>query len=90
VTVNEHLDYFGTTVGEAEQLPELAAAGEVVLTATVASDPQVAALLHSQGLRGSVIPADLSGTGEPVPCLVVSLATSTASRGEKELAGTRG
>jgi class 3 adenylate cyclase len=60
-TLNDHLDYFGTTVSQAAQLPALAAGGEVVLTQAVAADPQVAALLQSRGLEGRVFTACLPG-----------------------------
>ena len=49
-TLNDHLDYFGTTVNEAAQLPQLIHGGEMLLTQTVAGDPNVAALLRKRGL----------------------------------------
>jgi class 3 adenylate cyclase len=64
-TVNEQLDYFGTTVRQALALPELAGAGEVLLTQAVASDPLVAALLGGRGeLRMADLAALLGGRGE--------------------------
>ena len=59
-TLNDHLDYFGTTVHQASQLPRLAGVGELILTAAVAADTQVAALL--QGRTGvEMFQADLPG-----------------------------
>jgi serine/threonine protein kinase/class 3 adenylate cyclase len=48
--LNDHLDYFGTTVNLAAQLPAFAGGGDVILTQSVAADPQVAALLHARGM----------------------------------------
>ncbi len=55
-TINDHLDYFGATVSRASRLPQRVHGGEVVLTHPVASDPQVAALLHSRGTPIEVLP----------------------------------
>jgi class 3 adenylate cyclase len=60
-TVNDHLDYFGATVRLAMALPTLARAGELVLTQAVAADPQVAAVLCSQGLEGEIFEAPAPG-----------------------------
>lgn len=60
-TIQDHLDYFGTTVHAAEQLVELAGGGELILTYPVASDPQVAALLRERGIEAEVMEADVPG-----------------------------
>jgi class 3 adenylate cyclase len=60
-TLNDHLDYFGTTVSQAMQLPLLAQGGEVILTQAVAADPRVAALLRTRGLEGALLEVDLPG-----------------------------
>jgi serine/threonine protein kinase/class 3 adenylate cyclase len=60
-TLNDRLDYFGSTVNLALQLPRLAAGGELVLTQAVASDPQVSALCRERGLEGSF--AQPAGSG---------------------------
>ena len=60
-TLNDHLDYFGTTVHLAARLPGLGPAGSVILSPAVASDPAVAALLRTSGLIPTVIPAPESG-----------------------------
>ena len=54
-TLNDHLDYFGTTVSIAlNPLHRLGKGGQVVLTRPVASDPRVAALLEERKLIPSV------------------------------------
>jgi serine/threonine protein kinase/class 3 adenylate cyclase len=63
-TVNDQLDYFGTTVRQTGSLPGLIQGGEMVLSQAVAGEPQVAALLRSQGLTGELLEKDLPG-GQP-------------------------
>jgi serine/threonine protein kinase/class 3 adenylate cyclase len=58
-TLNDHLDYFGTTVRQALQLPAFAGGGAVVLSAAVCADPAVAALLAERGLTGALVDTDL-------------------------------
>jgi class 3 adenylate cyclase len=58
-TVNDQLDYFGTTVRRALALPALARVGECVLTREVAADPEVDALLRARGLTNEVFEAEL-------------------------------
>ena len=60
-TLNDHLDYFGTTVSIASRLPELAKGGQIVLTRPVTSDPRVAAFLNERRLAPKVVEADLDG-----------------------------
>jgi class 3 adenylate cyclase len=60
-TLNGQLDYFGTTVSQVHQLPQLARGGEVILTQAVATDPEVAELLRARGLQGEPVPLDLPG-----------------------------
>lgn len=57
-TLNDHLDYFGTTVRQALVLPALAPGGGLVLTRAVAAEPAVATLLAG---RGDLFAADLPG-----------------------------
>jgi class 3 adenylate cyclase len=66
-TLNDRLDYFGSTVNLAMALPRLASGGELVLTQAVASDPQVSALLRARGMEGEFLEASLPGLeGGPV------------------------
>jgi serine/threonine protein kinase/class 3 adenylate cyclase len=59
-TLNDHLDYFGTTVRQALELPGQARGGGLLLTEAVAGDPAVAALLRSRGLEGALEEAELA------------------------------
>ena len=63
-TLNDHLDYFGTTVSLATHLPKLARAGQILLTRPVASDPRVAAMLNERGIVPTVAEVDLDGLSE--------------------------
>jgi serine/threonine protein kinase/class 3 adenylate cyclase len=50
-TINEHLDYFGATVHQATRILDHAERGAVVVSGTLGGEPQVAALLRSQGIE---------------------------------------
>jgi class 3 adenylate cyclase len=63
-TINDHLDYFGTTARLATRLPRLAKGGAVVLSQAVASDPGVAALLQEHRLALATVPAEVPGLKE--------------------------
>jgi serine/threonine protein kinase/class 3 adenylate cyclase len=58
-TINDHLDYFGTMVSQATQLPQLIHGGEMVLSQTVTRDPQVASLLCQRNLALEVLAVHL-------------------------------
>ena len=60
-TINEHLDYFGTTVTTALRLPAMVRGGELALSAAVAGDPTVATLLQARGKQAQVLDAGLPG-----------------------------
>lgn len=49
VTLNERLDYFGTTINLAARLEGLSAGGDVVMSSAVHADPSVSALLNELG-----------------------------------------
>jgi class 3 adenylate cyclase len=66
VTLNDRLDYFGTTVNLAARLQQQSAGGDVVLSASLAADPAVAGLLaghvflaETAVLRGFGLPVEL-------------------------------
>jgi hypothetical protein len=61
-TINDHLDYFGSTVSQASRLTQHSRSGEMVLTQAVASDPEVADVLRSQGLLIEVLPEEASSS----------------------------
>jgi class 3 adenylate cyclase len=63
VTLNERLDYFGSTVNIAARLGGLSAGNDVVISDAVRSDPEVAALL-SGGYSPQAFEAMLRGFDE--------------------------
>jgi class 3 adenylate cyclase len=60
-TLNDHLDYFGTTARQAVGTLNLARRGDLVLTQAVAADPAVADLLNERRIESEVVQADLGG-----------------------------
>jgi adenylate cyclase len=61
VTLNERLDYFGSTVNAAARLPGLSEGGHIVLSDQTASDPQVKEWLASSGLRHEKFESTIKG-----------------------------
>lgn len=61
VTLNERLDYFGSTVNAAARLPGLAEGGEIVLSEQAASDPQVSEWLANSQLAHGQFEATVKG-----------------------------
>jgi len=61
VTLNERLDYFGSTVNAAARLPGLAEGGEIVLSEQAASDPQVSEWLTNSHLPHGQFEATVKG-----------------------------
>jgi class 3 adenylate cyclase len=59
-TINDRLDYFGTTVSQASRLTQRVRGGEMALTQSVASDPEAAEILRSRGLAVEVLPEEPS------------------------------
>jgi class 3 adenylate cyclase len=69
VTMNDRLDYFGSTVNLAARLQGQSKGGDIVLSLEIAEDPAVAAILG--GLEGEGVPAQpdqaaLKGFAEPL------------------------
>jgi serine/threonine protein kinase/class 3 adenylate cyclase len=60
-TVNDQLDYFGTTARQAAAILHHTPAGTLVLSQAVASDPEVAALLNEREMETRVIDTELAG-----------------------------
>ncbi len=77
-TLNDHLDYFGSMVRVASQLPGLGRGGDVLITPEVAGTPGVAALLSGRGLAAEVLDRPLGGAA------VSRLAPSPAAAGTDE------
>jgi class 3 adenylate cyclase len=65
-TVNDHLDYFGSMVHQALQLPRLGRPGDLVLSQEAAADPEVAALLQKNGRLAEVLDARLDGASHAI------------------------
>ena len=66
-TLNDQLDYFGTTARQAVGTLQYARGGELVLTQPVAADPAVAALLNARHIEGELVRgrADRATTPDP-------------------------
>jgi class 3 adenylate cyclase len=60
-TLDDQLDYFGTTVRDVVAMLAQAADGELLLTQTVAADPEVFGLLYERGIETEVAPTSLAG-----------------------------
>jgi len=61
VTLNDRLDYFGSTVNKAARLEGLSTGGDVVISGAVEADPEVVALLEDGTLRAETFNARLKG-----------------------------
>jgi serine/threonine protein kinase/class 3 adenylate cyclase len=69
-TLNDQLDYFGTTARQAAGTLQYAQGGEMILTQVVAADPEVAALLNERGIETTVVPANLGWQTHMIRLLV--------------------
>lgn len=65
VTLNERLDYFGSTVNLAARLQGRSRRGEIILSESLSADPAVAPLLQGRALSHES--AELKGFDLPVP-----------------------
>jgi len=73
VTLNERLDYFGSSVNVAARLPGLAEGGQVVFSTGIKIDPEVAAWLLENGHPAQRFEASLKGFDEPFELWKISL-----------------
>ncbi|MGH6929116.1 MAG: adenylate/guanylate cyclase domain-containing protein, partial [Dongiaceae bacterium] len=64
VTLNERLDYFGSTVNLASRLQAQSIGGDIVLSRALAEDPAVAAALEGRALQDEA--AAVKGFERPV------------------------
>jgi class 3 adenylate cyclase len=64
VTLNDRLDYFGSTVNMAARLQGQSIGADIVLSHTVADDPEILDMLSSRAQRRESVP--LKGFTEPV------------------------
>lgn len=65
VTLNERLDYFGSTVNIAARLPGLARGGEIVFSNEIKADPEVVAWLQENHPTPVWFEAKVKGYDEP-------------------------
>jgi class 3 adenylate cyclase len=68
VTLNERLDYFGTTVNIASRIQNLSVGGDVVISSAIYDDPEVQAWLGNpeNQLHLEAFDAKLKGIADPV------------------------
>ena len=78
VTLNDRLDYFGSTVNMAARLQGQSCGGDIVLSRAVACDPAVRPLLA--GLAASRESVSLKGFSEPVGFVRLTLGNACAKR----------
>ena len=64
VTLNDRLDYFGSTVNMAARLQGQSEGGDIVLSRAVADDPAVRPLLAPLTARDESVP--LKGFAQPI------------------------
>ena len=64
VTLNDRLDYFGSTVNMAARLQGQSAGGDIVLSRAVADDPAVQPLVAAVAAREESVP--LKGFTDPI------------------------
>ena len=63
VTLDNRLDYFGTTVNVAARLEGLSSGGDLIISDTVRNDPEVLELLQASNLVTESFAATLKGLG---------------------------
>jgi class 3 adenylate cyclase len=80
VTLNDRLDYFGSTVNMAARLEGLSSGGDVVITDAIHNDPEVAELFsgNQSNVVAEPFEATLKGFDEPVRLWRVSWASQLA------------
>lgn len=65
VTLNEQLDYFGSTVNIAARLPGLAEGGELVFSNEIKNDPEAQQWLRQNSLEPTWFQANVKGYDQP-------------------------
>jgi class 3 adenylate cyclase len=60
-TLNDQLDYFGTTARQVSSTLQHARGGELIMTQAVASDPGVAELLNHRQIEAQIVPIEVGG-----------------------------
>jgi class 3 adenylate cyclase len=77
VTLNDRLDYFGSTVNMAARLQGQSAGGDIVLSRAVADDPAVQPLLTAVAACEESVP--LKGFADPINFVRLQPGTSKIS-----------
>ena len=73
VTLNDRLDYFGSTVNIAARLGALSQGGDIVISRAIADDPEVQRLLNDPAIVAERFEANLKGfEGQPLQLLRVA------------------
>ena len=65
VTLNERLDYFGSTVNIAARLPGLAQGGEIIFSREVLNDPEVQGWLKTLPQQAGAFKSNVKGFDDP-------------------------
>ena len=86
-TINDHLDYFGTTSRDVHGLLRLAGNDELILSQAVAGDPEVAAFLSERQICTEVVPSDFAGHPHVIRVRPAGHSSALACPGEKARAG---
>jgi adenylate cyclase len=77
VTLNDRLDYFGTTVNLAARLEGLSTGEDVIISRALYNDPEVASFIKSEGLTATPFEMNLKGfENESVELLRIAKPTS--------------
>ena len=64
VTLNDRLDYFGSTVNIAARLESLSTGNDVIISRALYDDPEVRELLDSEGFAATPFHHELKGFAE--------------------------
>ena len=81
VTLNDKLDYFGSTVNIASRLEHLSEGGDIVMSTAVKEDPEVADFLRSDMLSIESVNANLKGYEEQFELARILLANQPKKPG---------
>jgi class 3 adenylate cyclase len=78
VTLNERLDYFGTTVNLAARLEGQSRGNDVIISDTLAADPGVEELLRARAIQSEPLSVSLKGFSQAIPIRRLQLAETQA------------
>ncbi len=81
VTLNERLDYFGSTVNMAARLESLSTGNDVIISRALYDDPEVRELMTNENLTATPFDMSLKGFAEQVELWRVSKQAAADARG---------